>query len=297
MSRVTLGAHAKINLNLRVLARRSDGFHDIDTVVQTITLHDTLRLEEAAGGMSLELDDPGLPAGPENLVLRAAEELSRASGGSPSRGVRAVLRKRIPAGAGLGGGSSDAAAALVGLNRLWGLGLSVGALHPIAARLGSDVPFFLSGGTARLTGRGTLVEPLPDQLGYSLVLVVPETPIATGEAYARVPAALTPAAETGRIARFRPAQSGPVEEWVRAGNDLEPGARSLCPAIGEIKDRLLTVGAGAVAMTGSGSAVFGTFAGKAAADRALVRIEGRGWRVMRADPISRGEYLRDLGLA
>ncbi len=296
MTRITLEAHAKINLYLKVLGRRPDGFHDLDSLLQTISLHDTLRMEEGDEGFGLEVDDPAVPADATNLVVRAAQEILKAAGGA-RRGVRIVLAKRIPAGAGLGGGSSDAAAALVGLDRLWGLRLGEESLRRVAASLGSDVPYFLDGGTAHLTGRGTEVEPLKDLPVSPLLVVFPGTLLSTREVYAQLHVPLTPPPETSSIPRFGPGSPRSADGWVRLGNDLEVGARRLCPAIGEIKERLLDVGALAASMTGSGSAVFGVFGEAAAAERAARRLERPGWRVLRCAMVPRADHRRFLGLA
>ncbi len=296
MTRVVLEAHAKINLNLKVVGRRPDGYHNLDTVLQTVTLYDSLILEPAERTIRLEMDDPSLPAGEDNLVWRAAEALSMATG-QPDRGARIILQKRIPIGAGLGGGSSDAAATLVGLSRLWGLDLSAKSLASVAAAVGSDIPFFLTGGTARLGGRGTAVYPLPDPPSFSLVIVYPGVPISTREVYEQVQAPLTPAAETVTMTRSGADPAVSVEGWVRSGNDLESIARRLCPAIGEMEDRLLEAGAGVAAMTGSGSAVFGVFGSPAVAERAVAALQGHGWRVLPCRSLGRAGHLRGLGLA
>ena len=293
MTRLELRAHAKINLYLRVVGKRQDAFHEIESVLQSVSLHDTLTLESGGDGLELRVDPPGVPADPTNLVWRAAAALRAPAG--PARTVRIGLEKRIPAGGGLGGGSSDAAATLVGLNRLWGLGMSDSDLQPLAASLGSDVPFFLTGGAALVTGRGTEVRPLPDRLDYLLLLVLPGTPIPTGEIYAQVQEPLTPPPKTARMARFGPALTGEIEAWVRVGNDLEPYAHKLCPAIGEIKARLQRAGASAAAMSGSGSAVFGVFRDAAQRERAAGEMERLGWATVRCAPLGRREHLRDLG--
>jgi 4-diphosphocytidyl-2-C-methyl-D-erythritol kinase len=167
-------APAKLNLVLEVTGRRVDGYHDIASVMQTIDLADTVRLEAAS---SIELDVEGemvrgVPLeGPRNLAFSAAHALAEAAGGS-SLGAQIKLEKRIPAGMGLGGGSTDAAAVLRGLNQLWGLDLTVEALTEVAAKVGSDVAFFLHGGTAAVAGRGEQVEPLPDVEAMELTLFV-----------------------------------------------------------------------------------------------------------------------------
>ena len=169
MAALTLRAYAKVNLALEVLGRRPDGYHDVATVLQTVSLHDELTLTPAPD-LVLQCDAPGLQ-GPDNLALRAAALLRRESG---IRGGAAIhLRKSISIASGLGGGSSDAAATLRGLNRLWDLGLSRDRLSDLAACIGSDVPFFLHGGTALAEGRGERVTPLPSVGEQWMVIVGP----------------------------------------------------------------------------------------------------------------------------
>jgi 4-diphosphocytidyl-2-C-methyl-D-erythritol kinase len=295
MTRIRLNASAKLNLNLKVLGRRPDGFHDIDSVVQSVTLHDTLDFEERSAGIALEVDDPAVPADASNLVWRAAEDLLRLAG-ARRRGARIRLTKRVPAGAGLGGGSSDAAAALVGLNRLWGLGIGWDHLRDLAAGLGSDVPYFLLGGTARLTGRGIETEPLADLERVDLLVIFPGTDVSTREVYARLHAPLTPPAEIGSITGVERGSAGSFVGLVRMGNDLEESASVLCPEIRKVKDRLHAAGSLVAAMTGSGSAVFGVFGGVEASSRAARALAQPGWRVMPCAPLSRVEHRRRLGL-
>jgi len=244
------------------------------------------------------VDDPAVPTGAENLAWRAAAALPAPH--RPPRGAHLHIRKGIPAGAGLGGGSSDAAAALIGLRTLWGLDLSYRDLEAIAATLGADVPFFLHGGTARLTGTGTLVDPMEDLLGYEILVVFPGVPLATREVYAVASASLTSSLKISSMARFRQSLEGSlareVETWVRAGNDLEPAARSLCPSIAEITERLRTAGATATSMTGSGSAVFGIFRNPAALERALESMRASGYSASACVPVGRVEYRRHAGL-
>ena len=208
--------------------------------------------------------------------------------------------KRIPVGGGLGGGSSDAAATLIGLCRLWGLEMSDRDLISVAASIGTDVPFFLTGGTALLTGTGTKVEPLPDIAGYELLVVFPGVGVATADAYARSGSPLTSALKISTMPPFRTNLAGnldeEVETWVRAGNDLEPHARVLCPSIAEIEDRLQAAGASAAGMTGSGSAVFGIFRNAVAIQQALAEVRSIGFPVMRCSPLGRQEYRRRVGL-
>lgn len=290
MTRLRLRAHAKVNLYLRILGRRPDGFHELDTVLQSITLHDSLELEVGGDGLRLEVSDPGLPAGPSNLVWQAAARLVPEF--DPGRGLTIRLTKRIPAGAGLGGGSSDAAAALLGVAALYRPGLAVGALHEHAAALGSDVPYFLTGGTARLSGRGIEVHSLPDLPRADLLVVPAGIPLATADVYAQIQEPLTLAPRpasipgSGRI----PADLGSL---VRLGNDLEPHAVRLCPAIGRIREALAAAGARAAAMTGSGSAVFGVFADAASAREAAAVLERRGLRAHACATLGRDAFQRE----
>ena len=173
-------AFAKTNRSLRVTGKRPDGYHELDTVFQAIDLTDELEVSDAET-LELECDDPRLPAGAENLVHRAATTLARALGSR--RGARIRLTKRIPVGAGLGGGSSDAAITLVLLARLWKIDRSVTFLSTLAREIGSDVAFFLVGGAARGTGRGEILTPLPDERERRFVLVIPPFPVSTAAVY------------------------------------------------------------------------------------------------------------------
>ncbi|HKB08039.1 MAG TPA: 4-(cytidine 5'-diphospho)-2-C-methyl-D-erythritol kinase [Candidatus Polarisedimenticolia bacterium] len=296
-ARLQVPAHAKINLCLRILGRRPDGLHELESLVQTVDLHDDLTFEARPEGITIDVDDPTVPSGPENLAFRAAAALPAPA--SPPRGVHIRIRKAIPAGSGLGGGSSDAAATLLALRRLWGLDLSQRRLEEIAATLGADVPFFLCGGTALLTGTGSVVEPLPDLGGYEVLIVFPGLSLSTREVYAKASESLTSALRISSMATFKPTLKGSlaeeVEAWVRAGNDLEESARALCPAIGEIKAHLQAVGAGAAAMTGSGSAVFGIFRNPGAIGRASAEARARGFRTIRCAPLKREEFRRRVG--
>jgi 4-diphosphocytidyl-2-C-methyl-D-erythritol kinase len=265
--------------------------------VQTVDLHDALTFESRTEGISLDVDDPTIPSGAENLAFRAAAALPVPP--SPPRGVHIRIRKAIPPGSGLGGGSSDAAATLLALRRLWRLDLPDRGLEEVAAALGADVPFFLRGGTALLTGTGTVVEPLPDLYGYEVLIVFPGVPLSTRDVYAGTSKSLTSALRISSMPSFKPTLKGDlpdeVEAWVRAGNDLEPFARSLCPAIGEIKARLEAGGAVAAAMTGSGSAVFGIFRSPDAIEGALAEARAGGFRATRCAPLKREEFRRRVG--
>ena len=286
MTAVRVEACGKINLFLKVLGKRPDGFHEILSVAQSISLADYLELEPAPDGIRLHVDgEPDLPAGEDNLVHRAA---SRLLGPDPRPGLAIRLIKRIPSGAGLGGGSSDAAAALIGVDRLFGLGTPPEALQQHATALGSDVPFFLEGGTALLRGRGTEIEALPDGPPLELLILDPRRPLSTALVYAQVQEPLTLAVKPASIPAFGRIPQDPLSR-VRLGNDLETHAAHLCPDIPEMRRLLLESGARAAAMTGSGSAVFGLFDGAETAREAAGKAERRGFRALPCRALSRSE--------
>ncbi len=250
---LVLKACAKINLTLEVLGRREDGYHDIVSILQTIDLHDTLTLEPAQD-IALECDQPELE-GPDNLVLKAAALLREATG--CQQGARLRLQKGIPLAAGLGGGSSDAAAALLGLSRLWGLGLSAEKLAPLAAKLGSDVPFFLYGGTAMAQGRGEIVRPLPPADIRWVMLLVPDiaVPRKTATLYGR----LSPEHYTGGLLTRK------LEARIRGGGDVpaqflfnafDAVALDAFPGLKEYWDTFYSLGAREIHLAGSGPTLF-----------------------------------------
>lgn len=251
--RLELSASAKVNLALEVLSRRPDGYHEIATVMQTVELADRLVLEDAER-LEIGTSAPGVPADERNLAYRAAAALREAA--ALSRGVRITLDKRIPVAAGLGGGSTDAAAVLAGLNRLWGLGWPVEQLEEVAVGLGMDVPFFLRGGAALATGRGERLEPL-DGPRLALVLVNPRFAVSTAEMYARVtPAMYSDGDRARRMARALHSRR-PARVAASLYNGLEPAARAAHPQIGRMQAALVAAGALGAAMSGSGPTVFG----------------------------------------
>ncbi|MFW6163403.1 MAG: 4-(cytidine 5'-diphospho)-2-C-methyl-D-erythritol kinase [Planctomycetota bacterium] len=248
---------AKLNLFLEVVRRREDGYHDIETVMQAVDLFDDLAIEAREdGAVRLACSEPGLPTDGRNLVVRAAVALREATGCELGADMR--LTKRIPAEAGLGGGSSDAAGALVGLNRAWGTGLGLEELSEVAAQVGSDVAFFLTGGAARCTGRGERVEAARTGGEFYYVLVCPTVRVSTAAAYGKLRFPLTPAERNASMAVAALAH-GDVEGLGAAlFNRLEGPAFSMHPRLEDAKRRLAETGLFAgVALTGSGSALFG----------------------------------------
>ncbi len=300
---LTLRPPAKINLTLRVGLRRDDGFHDVQTVMQTIGLCDELTFTEtrrplalssARGRVAAGANGAAVPADRTNLVWRAAEALWRFAGkaGDP-HGVTIKLTKRIPVAAGLGGGSADAAAALAGLNRLWRLKVPAADLLRIAATLGSDVPFFLSGGTAMGLGRGDDVFPLRELPRLGIVIIKPSFGIATADAYRWL--------DDDRAAGTRPVDTSARAlnaGWttpLRLVNDLEPPVTRRHAGIAEAVEACERAGALAAAMTGSGSAVFGVFS-IAAAPKAARKLRRSGWVVIPTRTVSSAETGRLVGL-
>ena len=263
-------AHAKINWALNITGRRADGYHLLDMLMQTIELHDTLGIEPA-DGLSLTVD--GVPAGEENLVLRAATALNRHAG--TRRGARLALSKRVPARAGLGGGSADCAAALRALNGLWELGLTDDRLQEIGLGLGADVPFCLTGGLAVVRGIGEDIVPVPKPPRIPLVLVVPGGGLSTGAVFSLWDRGGFPdvALDTLALADAVAAQRFSDIDRLNA-NALTAPAVSLMPEIGQLIDRMRALGAGAAFMTGSGSAVVGAFETPEAARKAAKDLPG-----------------------
>ena len=253
-SRLTLKAYAKINLALEVLGKRPDGYHEVAMIMQSVSLHDTLILSLQESDITLICDRPELPCDHSNLAYRAAELLRREFG--VTQGVQIELTKRIPLAAGLAGGSTDAAAVLKGLNRLWGLALSPVELEQLAARLGSDVPFCLWGGTSLATGRGEMLTPLPDFTGHGVVLANPSLQVSTAWVYGNY----RDAAGNRRrdISSLRHSIEQPDFSAVADTlfNDLETVTVPAYPQVAEIKEQLLQAGAAGVLMSGSGPTVF-----------------------------------------
>jgi 4-diphosphocytidyl-2-C-methyl-D-erythritol kinase len=307
-------APAKINLHLRVGPRREDGFHPLLTWMTTVSLFDTLELSNVdppggggigggAAGLSLATNDPTLPVDARNLVARAAAALAdtrlpgrlgglRRVGEGPLTGKRvsAFLHKRIPAGAGLGGGSSDAAATLVGLNRLWRMELSADELAQIGAALGSDVPFFLHGPSSVCSGRGEVVRPIEVPAAQWALLVMPNVAVSTAAAYAAFDA-------MGLGDEQAVVNEPDWSTWVRLDasnllqrlvNDLEPAAFAVEPSVGQLRASLEAKLNRPVRMSGSGSALFTLYDAETEANHAarqLATIDARVEVVQVAPPI------------
>jgi 4-diphosphocytidyl-2-C-methyl-D-erythritol kinase len=265
---------AKVNLVLEVLGKRPDGYHELSTVLQAVDLCDRLTMETAAT-LTLETNEEGLPTDDRNLVVRAAKLLREAAG--IEAGARIVLDKRIPMAAGLGGGSSNAAATLYGLNKLWGLRWRRERLMELAVMLGMDVPFFLGRGRALGTSRGEVLSALPGVGGYALVLVNPGVGLSTQEVYGRVPAGWRAEPEgTRRMLEALKRRSG-VRVAAALTNHLERWVEPAMPVIGRMKAALLAAGALGAAMSGSGPTVFGFARSLDQARQIQRRVSRAGW--------------------
>jgi 4-diphosphocytidyl-2-C-methyl-D-erythritol kinase len=287
---VRVPAFAKINLCLHVMGKRPDNYHELRTIFQTISLRDTVELSHVPeSGIFLATDNAELSAGPENLVYRAIDALACEIGFRG--GIRAKLEKRIPIARGLGGGSSDAAAALIGMLRLTNAELPLPRLMEIAASLGADVPFFLFGGRALAVNRGDEIYSLEDEPRRTIVVVSPKgIGVSTKEAYEWLAPELTRLANPHRIWKFC------ALCWSRQGtlsNDFEGPVFSRHPRLKEIRDGLLERGAADAALAGSGSAVFGVFRNPARARRAARAFPEDS--VFVTETVSRGKYGRAMG--
>ena len=288
---IRLRAFAKINLGLRVLAKRPDNFHEIRTIYQTIALHDRLEvsLRRSGEGIRLECETPGIPSGRENLVYRACDLWRRARGFRG--GVRVRLEKAIPAGSGLGGASSDAAATLEGLERLTGEKLPLPKRFSLAAQLGSDVPLFLLGGRVLGCGRGEEVYPLSDLPPRKCLVVFPGFPVSTAEAYREVDSRLTSQGKPRTIEDVGAWPQFPLLEWGPAENDFELVVFAKWPELARLKAHLIRAGAEIASLTGSGSAVYAVFE----STRQLLhasKLIPKGWLQFRSRTLSRADYRR-----
>jgi 4-diphosphocytidyl-2-C-methyl-D-erythritol kinase len=291
VTRLVADTPAKINLTLRVLDRRPDGFHELDTVFQAIDLWDTLEFE-LADTITLTTDHPDLATDTSNLACRAARVLQEMAGSTS--GVSIHLRKRIPLQGGLGGGSSDAAATLLACTQLWGLNTDVSGLEAAARLLGADVPFFLHGGTCRGTQRGDRIEALEPFGVFPLLLGLPAFGSPTAEVFERASEWLTlPANSVNFPALFGHKWRQP-NDFGFLGNDLQKGVFEIRPELRRFREGLLATGASTALMSGSGSTVFGVFDDVVVRDAALATlgVEFEGWRLVASRTVGEGVRIR-----
>ncbi len=283
----TLRAPAKINLYLKVLSKRPDGYHNILSLMQMIGIYDTLDFQEEGADIQLEVKNGTVPSDGSNLVLRAARMLQKRieSTHQITRGVRITLEKKIPVSAGLGGGSSDAAATLVGLNRLWSLNLSHRALSELGGYVGSDVPFFFYGPTAWISGKGERVQKNCSDIGGWIVLVYSGNPVSTASVYHHIGEEidLTKRQETLNMDRsVRPALD---DLLVHPENDLEKVTLKAQPQLLELKRQLTGLGGKGTLMSGSGPTIFARFDRKDQAEAAAAILRTRGYASVFVAPL------------
>jgi 4-diphosphocytidyl-2-C-methyl-D-erythritol kinase len=277
---------AKINLGLFILGKRPDGYHDLETIFQMVSLYDTVELESLENGIELVCDDPKVPIDESNLMIRAARLLQEAVPKQDGLGCRMVLKKKIPMGAGLGGGSGNAAGVLIGLNRLWDLQLKTAELSKLAAQLGSDIPFFLSSPSAIGEGRGERLIPLQPSKKFHVILVFPKVSVATAEVYRDLNFNLTKNSKNINILREFFSQSDIAGLGAQLHNDLEPVVIKRLPVIASIKQKLGSLNADGVLLSGSGSAVFGIFESSKQAQRAYARCCEEDWDTFLTETVS-----------
>jgi 4-diphosphocytidyl-2-C-methyl-D-erythritol kinase len=286
---LALPSFAKINWTLEILGRRSDGYHELRTILQTVDVYDQLRFMPCETGIVLTCDHPEMPCDETNLIYRAAVLLQELTG--CDKGAKIDLQKRIPMGAGLGGGSSNAAITLLALTQLWELDVAPRDLFRLGSQLGADVPFFFFGGTGIGIGRGDEVYPMNDIVADHLLLVNPGVNVPTREIYGNLSSELTSPPAVNNMpfslevayARMRGAHGD-------LRNDLERPAIALYPLIGQVKQRLEALYATAVLMSGSGATVFAVFESEAACAQAMNQLSGTGWWCDATRTLSRDEY-------
>ncbi len=282
MDKLQVKSPAKINLFLEILRKREDGYHQIRSLMQAVDLCDELILEKREKGVVISCDHPDCPADQTNLAFRAAYLLLEEK--KINAGVSIKIKKRIPVSAGLGGGSSNAAAALKGLNRLFELKLSDEKLHHLASRIGSDVPFFLYSGQALVEGRGEEILSRTWYRDYWLVLVCPDLKVSTRWAYQNAKISLT---KKRKELNFRNSKDalGFFEALLCFENDLEEVVNKKYPIIGRIKNNLENSGAVKSSMSGSGPTVYGVFDQKPQAEEVTRKLLRGDWQVFLTQPI------------
>lgn len=254
MSPLSMKSYAKVNIGLRIVGKRSDGYHDIETILQTISLSDDIQIGEKNGGVDVVCDTPGFPRGQKNLAFAAAKMTLEA--GHSARGVRIRIDKKVPSGGGLGGASSNAAATIKGLNSLFDLGLDEKKMYEIARALGSDVPFFIRGGTALATGRGDRLKQMDVRRKLNLVVVFPGFPVSTGWAYEKANSGLTPPDFDIKILASALEQGDISSLCKRFYNSFEEVVFRHYPDLLDVKKKMLRLGALGALLSGSGSCVF-----------------------------------------
>ena len=276
---------AKINLGLHIHKKREDGFHELETILQMVTWFDELQLEGTCEKVELFCDTPEIPNDETNLVVKAARLLQKHFPGRCA-GVNITLKKSIPSGAGLGGGSGNAAGVLLALNHLWDLKISRENLIALSGELGSDVPFFLISPCAIGTGKGEILEPIKNPINLYVLMIYPNLPLSTPWVYGNLKLKLTKSENNISILKNFLMRSEFAQLGAALYNDLEPVVFKRYPEILRIKNELLSSGAGGALLSGSGSTVFGIFDNPEIAKKALARFTGGKYRVCLAKSIT-----------
>ena len=276
---------AKINLGLHIHKKREDGFHELETILQMVTWFDELQLEGTCEKVELFCDTPEIPNDETNLVVKAARLLQKHFPGRCA-GVNITLKKSIPSGAGLGGGSGNAAGVLLALNHLWDLKISRKNLIALSGELGSDVPFFLISPCAIGTGKGEILEPIKNPINLYVLMIYPNLPLSTPWVYGNLKLKLTKHKNNISILTNFLMRSDFAQLGAGLYNDLEPIVFKRYPEILEIKNELLRSGAGGALLSGSGSTVFGIFDNPDLAKKALARFAGKKHKVFLAKSIT-----------
>ena len=276
---------AKINLGLHIHKKREDGFHELETLFQMVALYDELEVEGTPEKVELFCNSPGIPNDETNLVVKAARLLQKNFSGKYG-GVKIKLKKNIPSGAGLGGGSGNAAGILLALNHLWDLNIPRKDLIAMSSELGSDVPFFLMSPCAIGTGKGEILEPIENPIKFYILMVYPNLPLSTRWVYGNLKLKLTkPENNISILANFL-IRSEFAQLGTALYNDLAPVVFQRYPEILEIKNELLRSGAGGALLSGSGSTVFGIFDNPDLAKKVLARFAGKKYKVFLAKSIT-----------
>jgi len=290
----TLPSYAKINLFLRVVGKRADGFHEICTIFQTVSLCDYLTFSRS-DDVILTCDDEKIPIDDRNLIIKAAKLLRENY--AVNKGAKIHLEKHIPAPGGLGGGSSNAAVALIGLAKLWGITVDFEDFCEMGKRVGSDVPFFFYGGTGLGTGRGTEIFSLEDYRKKFLLIVTPKIDVSTKDAFARLNAPdLTNKTSKSILQICRDTVNSLYLRQSALKNDFERVIFEIEPETVRIKEKLLSCGAKRALLSGSGASVFGIFETEEKRQNALEILRADDWRVFSAETVSRLVYQNSLRL-
>lgn len=280
MEKLAIRSPAKLNLGLRVLGKRPDGYHEIETVMLMVDLCDGLVFEERLHGVEIACNAPDVPLDESNLSYKAAQVLMQE--GAARRGVKIEINKVIPVAAGLGGGSSNAAATLIALNKMWKLGLGAKELMERAKRLGSDVPFFLFWHAAGATGRGEVLERINPARQLFVLIVCPAAKVSTKWAYENLKIDLTCSSYESKIIAHSLERADLIKAGQNLKNDLEAVVCTKLPAIADLKAELLRVGALGSSMSGSGPSVYGIFAEEGPCLKAKEDLTGRDLRLFTA---------------